>query len=89
MLDTRASMASKVSELRVFALEVLDNLLTNEIKPVVLPILDDLSVSERLAQLDELISCFVKLRDDLGMRSLSMGEVADQGLAVRYGRETI
>ncbi|MEM7363670.1 MAG: Npt1/Npt2 family nucleotide transporter [Pseudomonadota bacterium] len=53
MLDTRASIASKVSELRVFALEVLDNLLTNEIKPVVLPILDDLSVSERLAQLDE------------------------------------
>tara|TARA_E500000331_G_scaffold58958_2_gene53351 strand:+ start:8117 stop:10975 length:2859 start_codon:yes stop_codon:yes gene_type:complete len=53
MLDTRASIASKVSGLRVFALEVLDNLLTNEIKPVVLPILDDLSVSERLAQLDE------------------------------------
>ena len=53
VLDTRASIASKVSGLRVFALEVLDNLLTNEIKPVVLPILDDLSVSERLAQLDE------------------------------------
>lgn len=51
MLDTRANIDSKVSELRVFALEVLDNLLTNEIKQVVLPILDDLNVSERLALL--------------------------------------
>ncbi|MAW27785.1 MAG: hypothetical protein CMP98_03160 [Gammaproteobacteria bacterium] len=53
MMDTRASIASRVPELRVYALEVLDNLLTNEIKTVVFPILDDLSVSERLAQLDE------------------------------------
>lgn len=51
MLDTRANIDSKVSELRVFALEVLDNLLTPEIKQVVLPILDDLTVSERLTQL--------------------------------------
>jgi AAA family ATP:ADP antiporter len=51
MLDTRANLDSKVSELRVFALEVLDNLLTSEIKQVVLPILDDLTVSERLAML--------------------------------------
>ena len=51
MLDTRANIDSKVSELRVFALEVLDNLLTPEIKQVVLPILDDLTVSERLAHL--------------------------------------
>lgn len=51
MLDTRANIDSKVSELRVFALEVLDNLLTPEIKEVVLPILDDLTVSERLAAL--------------------------------------
>ncbi|MEX1236817.1 MAG: HEAT repeat domain-containing protein, partial [Pseudomonadales bacterium] len=42
-----------VSELRVFALEILDNLLTTEIKEVVLPILDDLTVSERLQQLSE------------------------------------
>lgn len=53
MMDTRASIASRVPELRVYALEVLDNLLTNEIKTVVFPMLDDLSVSERLAQLDE------------------------------------
>lgn len=51
MLDTRAHIDSKVSELRVFALEVLDNLLTPEIKQVVLPILDDLTVSERLSRL--------------------------------------
>ena len=51
MLDTRANIDSKVSELRVFALEVLDNLLTPEIKQVVIPILDDLSVSERLVPL--------------------------------------
>ncbi|MEX0943265.1 MAG: Npt1/Npt2 family nucleotide transporter [Pseudomonadales bacterium] len=53
MLDTRANIDSKVSELRVFALEILDNLLTTEIKEVVLPILDDLTVSERLQQLSE------------------------------------
>ncbi len=51
MLDTRANIDSKVSELRVFALEVLDNLLTTEIKQVVIPVLDDLNVSERLALL--------------------------------------
>ena len=33
MLDTRANIDSKVAELRVFALEVLDNVLTGEIKP--------------------------------------------------------
>ncbi|MCB1644283.1 MAG: hypothetical protein KDI36_02470 [Pseudomonadales bacterium] len=49
MLDTRANIDSRVSELRIFALEVLDNLLTPEIKEVVLPLLDDLSVGERLA----------------------------------------
>lgn len=48
MLNTRAHIDSKVSNMRVFALEVLDNLLTNEIKQVVLPILDDLTISERL-----------------------------------------
>jgi HEAT repeat protein len=53
MLDTRANIDSKVSELRVFALEVLDNVLTSEIKAVVLPILDDLTVSERLDQLSD------------------------------------
>ena len=42
MLDTRANIGSKVSELRVFALEILDNLLTGEIKQIVLPLLDDL-----------------------------------------------
>ncbi|MCB1692847.1 MAG: HEAT repeat domain-containing protein [Pseudomonadales bacterium] len=51
MLDTRANIDSKVSELRTFALEVLDNLLTTEIKQVVIPILDDLTVSERLSHL--------------------------------------
>ena len=53
MLDTRANIDSKVAELRIFALEVLDNLLTGEIKQIVLPILDDLTVSERLAFLSE------------------------------------
>ena len=51
MLDTRANIDSKVAELRIFALEVLDNLLTGEIKQIVLPLLDDLTVSERLAHL--------------------------------------
>lgn len=48
MLDTRAHIDSKVAELRIFALEVLDNLLTGEIKQIVLPLLDDLTVRERL-----------------------------------------
>jgi len=51
MLDTRANIDSKVSDLRVFALEVLDNLLSAEIKQVVLPLLDDISVKERLQAL--------------------------------------
>jgi ATP:ADP antiporter, AAA family len=53
MLDTRANIDSKISELRVFALEVLDNLLTAEIKQVVIPILDDISVAERLTLLSD------------------------------------
>ena len=53
MLDTRANIDSKVAELRIFALEVLDNLLTGEIKQIVLPLLDDLTVAERLAILAE------------------------------------
>jgi AAA family ATP:ADP antiporter len=48
MLDTRANLSSKVAELRIFALEVLDNILTAEIKQIVLPILDDLTEQERL-----------------------------------------
>jgi len=48
MLDTRANIDSKVADLRVFALEILDNLLTGEIKQIVLPLLDDLTVAERL-----------------------------------------
>ena len=51
MLDTRANLDSKVSELRVFALEVLDNVLTAEIKQIVLPVLEDLPVSARLKAL--------------------------------------
>ncbi len=53
MLDTRANIDSKVTELRIFALEVLDNLLTGEIKQIVLPLLDDLTVAERLTALEE------------------------------------
>ena len=53
MLDTRENIDSKVSELHIFALEVLDNLLTGEIKQVVLPLLDDLTVTERLSLLSE------------------------------------
>lgn len=48
MLDTRASIDSKVAELRIFALEVLDNILVAEIKEIVLPILEDLTVVEKL-----------------------------------------
>ena len=51
MLDTRANIDSRISELRVFALEVLENLLTAEIKQVVLPILDEISIAERLQAL--------------------------------------
>lgn len=51
MLDTRANIDSKVSELRVFALEVLDNLLPAEVKQIVFPLLDDLTVAERLEAL--------------------------------------
>jgi HEAT repeat protein/ATP/ADP translocase len=53
MLDTRANIDSRISELRVFALEVLENLLTTEIKQMVLPILDDISNAERLQALSE------------------------------------
>ena len=53
MLDTRANIDSKVAELRIFALEILDNLLTGEIKQVVLPLLEDLTVAERLEFLAE------------------------------------
>jgi ATP/ADP translocase/HEAT repeat protein len=53
MLDTRANIDSRISELRVFALEVLENLLTAEIKQVVLPILDEISIEERLQVLTE------------------------------------
>jgi len=53
MLDTRANIDSKAQEMRVFALEILDNLLTGEIKQIVLPLLDDLTVSERLEQMSE------------------------------------
>ncbi len=48
MLDTRANLDSKVSELRVFALEVLDNVLTTDIKSIVIPLLEDLPVIDRL-----------------------------------------
>ncbi|HAK53670.1 MAG TPA: hypothetical protein DCM54_17465 [Gammaproteobacteria bacterium] len=51
MLDARANIDSKVAELRTFALEVLDNLLTGDIKQIVLPVLDDLTVTERLETL--------------------------------------
>ena len=53
MLDTRANIDSKVADLRVFALEILDNLLTGEIKEIVLPLLDDLTVAERLEHMSE------------------------------------
>ena len=51
MLDTRENIDSKVADMRVFALEILDNLLTGEIKQIVLPLLDDLTVTERLEQM--------------------------------------
>lgn len=48
MLNARLHIDSKVADLRTFALEVLDNLLSNELKEIVLPLLDDLRVIERL-----------------------------------------
>jgi len=51
MLNARANIDSMVIERRVFALEVLDNLLTGEIKKIVLPLLDDLTIAERLEQM--------------------------------------
>ena len=48
ILNARDIIDSKISQRRVFALEVLDNILTNEIKEIVLPILDDLSLAEKL-----------------------------------------
>jgi HEAT repeat protein/ATP/ADP translocase len=48
MLDSRANIDSKVAELRIFALEVLDNVLNSEVKQIVLPILEDITVKERL-----------------------------------------
>ena len=48
MLDTRANIDSNVMDLRIFSLEVLDNILNSEIKQIVLPILEDLSVTEKL-----------------------------------------
>jgi AAA family ATP:ADP antiporter len=51
MLDTRENIDSKVAEMRVFALEILDNLLTGEIKQIVLPLLDELTVAERLEKM--------------------------------------
>ncbi|MBV1877656.1 MAG: HEAT repeat domain-containing protein [Pseudomonadales bacterium] len=51
MLDSRANIDSKISELRVFALEVMDNLLTPEVKSIIIPLLDDLSASEQLQKL--------------------------------------
>ncbi|MBD3649000.1 MAG: HEAT repeat domain-containing protein, partial [Pseudomonadales bacterium] len=53
MLETRANIDSKVSELRVFALEILENVLSTEVKQIVFPVLDDLSVSERLRYLQD------------------------------------
>jgi hypothetical protein len=53
MLDTRANIDSKVAELRIFALEVLDNMLVSDIKQIVLPILEDLTVGEKLELLGE------------------------------------
>lgn len=53
MQDTRANIDSRISDLRVFALEVLDNILSSDIKQVVLPVLDDLTVAERLRALQE------------------------------------
>jgi hypothetical protein len=51
MLDTRANIDSKVADLRIFALEVLDNILTADIKQIVIPILDDVTITERLEAL--------------------------------------
>jgi ATP:ADP antiporter, AAA family len=64
MLDTRANIDSKVAELRIFALEILDNLLTGEIKQIVLPLLDDLTVAERLEFLAEKFPQEIMTPDD-------------------------
>ena len=48
LLDTRANIDSKIADIRVFALEVLDNVLTAEVKAIVIPLLDDISTAEQL-----------------------------------------
>ena len=52
MLETRANIDSKVTDHRVFALEVLDNLLTPDIKQVVIPLLDDIPAIDKLEALN-------------------------------------
>ena len=53
ILNARANIDSKVAERRVFALEILDNVLTREIKQTVLPLLDDITVAEKLEQMSD------------------------------------
>ena len=52
MLESRANIDSSVADHRVFALEVLDNLLSPDIKQVVIPLLDDISPEEKLEALN-------------------------------------
>jgi AAA family ATP:ADP antiporter len=53
IMDSRARFDSKVADLRVFAIEVLDNFLNPQLKEVIIPLLDDLTVSERLEKLEK------------------------------------
>jgi AAA family ATP:ADP antiporter len=52
MLESRANIDSKVADHRVFALEVLDTLLSPDIKQIVIPLLDDIPPRDQLEALN-------------------------------------
>jgi AAA family ATP:ADP antiporter len=52
MLESRANIDSKVADHRVFALEVLDALLSPDIKQIVIPLLDDIPPRDQLEALN-------------------------------------
>jgi hypothetical protein len=51
MMNSRANIDSNVADLHIFALETLDNLLSREIRLIMIPLLEDLTISERLTKL--------------------------------------
>ena len=52
ILNSRANLSSNIPDRRVFALEILDNLLSPDIKRIVIPLLDDITPAEKLEALN-------------------------------------